>query len=322
MRLWRRSSRPAGTRHPAWTACSIVLLVALPAVGAGQGAYRYQDENGRWVFSDRPPLDQDYQPLDLQRGEDSFTVEVYQEQTDDGARLVATHTCYCPVEVGVRLRDMSPAAVSQSRAFRKVLPAKATAELARISRQGAGPFEFGFDFGYAIGDPSVQPDAQFAYRPPFAAARGFMVTQAFPDTFTHGSPDSRHAVDIAMPSGTAVHAARAGVVIEVAYANYRGGEDAGQAGGEANFVRILHDDGSFAVYAHLERSSVRVRTGQTVERGEYIASSGNTGYSTGPHLHFAVQRNTGLATRSVPVRFESPGGASAPPARGEELVNP
>ena len=114
----------------------------------------------------------------------------------------------------------------------------------------------------------------------------------------------------------------AGVVIEVAYANYRGGEDAGQTGGEANFVRILHDDGSFAVYAHLERSSVRVRTGQRVERGEYIASSGNTGYSTGPHLHFAVQRNTGLATQSMPVRFEIPGGGSAAPKRGEKLVNP
>ncbi len=79
---------------------------------------------------------------------------------------------------------------------------------------------------------------------------------------------------------------------------------------EANFVQILHDDGTHAIYAHLQLDTVRVKIGQRVARGEYIANSGNTGFSTGPHLHFVVLRNIGLRSESVPVAFAGPGGAS------------
>ena len=73
----------------------------------------------------------------------------------------------------------------------------------------------------------------------------------------------------------------------------RGGTDQGRDASAANLVRILHDDGTWAEYAHLNRSTIRVRPGDVVERGEYIADSGNTGFSSGPHLHFVVQRNAG-----------------------------
>jgi murein DD-endopeptidase MepM/ murein hydrolase activator NlpD len=46
-----------------------------------------------------------------------------------------------------------------------------------------------------------------------------------------------------------------------------------------------------AVYAHLQLDSIRVQPGRVVLMGEQIARSGNTGFSSGPHLHFAVQRN-------------------------------
>jgi len=88
----------------------------------------------------------------------------------------------------------------------------------------------------------------------------------------------------------------------------------------ANVVRIMHDDGSHAVYAHLNLNSVRVRPGDRVERGQYIADSGNTGYSSGPHLHFAVMVNRGMRMASVPVLFEGPNQAPTEPITGNALL--
>jgi murein DD-endopeptidase MepM/ murein hydrolase activator NlpD len=137
---------------------------------------------------------------------------------------------------------------------------------------------------------------------------------------THNTPDSRYAVDIAMPIGTDIHAARGGIVFEVASTNFRGGVDRERDAATANIVRILHDDGTHAVYAHLNLNSIRVQAGDEVERGEYIADSGNTGFSSGPHLHFAVLRNVGMRIESVPVTFEGPNTAEIQPTAGNALT--
>jgi murein DD-endopeptidase MepM/ murein hydrolase activator NlpD len=75
---------------------------------------------------------------------------------------------------------------------------------------------------------------------------------------------------------------------------------------------VLHDDGTFGVYAHLRQGSALVRPGQRVSNGQLIAQSGNSGYSTGPHLHFAVLRNAGLRWQSLPFVFATPAGPVKP----------
>jgi murein DD-endopeptidase MepM/ murein hydrolase activator NlpD len=82
-----------------------------------------------------------------------------------------------------------------------------------------------FQFTYLPGDPSAVHRPTEAYRVPFAIASDFPVTQAYPDVATHSTLDSYHAVDIAMPIGTDVFAARSGIVIDVASDNYRAGLD-------------------------------------------------------------------------------------------------
>ena len=104
-----------------------------------------------------------------------------------------------------------------------------------------------------------------------------------------------------MPVGTPIIASRAGVVVKTE--NRQSGRGRDPSG---NFVRVLHADGTMAVYLHLSQGSVRVKEGQRVAQGALLGLSGNTGNSTGPHLHFVVQRNTGMGLVSIPFRFAEP----------------
>ena len=87
-------------------------------------------------------------------------------------------------------------------------------------------------------------------------------------------------VDIAVSNGTPVVAAKAGVVIV-----------AGWMGGYGNLVVVDHGGGVATAYGH--NTSVTVGVGQQVAQGQLIAYSGNTGHSTGPHVHFEVRINGG-----------------------------
>lgn len=138
------------------------------------------------------------------------------------------------------------------------------------------------------------------------------IVQGFGGGFSHTDPQNLHAIDFAVPEGTAVLAARAGTVMQVVDDHAGGGLDRDAYVHRANHVRVLHEDGSMAVYAHLKPRGARVRPGQAVEVGEHIADSGNTGFSSGPHLHFVVQLNTGMALESVPVTLVDADGRPAP----------
>ena len=188
-----------------------------------------------------------------------------------------------------------------------------------ISANGRPP-AIEYEFQYVIGDPESVHRPETAYRAPFAISSDYRITQAYPDVNTHNTLDSFYAVDFAMPIGTDIFAARAGTVFKIAADNYTSGLDPARDGPSANVVQILHDDGTYAVYAHLNWNSIRVRPGDRVARGEYIADSGNTGFSSGPHLHFAVIRNVGMRAESVPVRFEGADASAVVPSSGNVLT--
>ncbi len=89
-----------------------------------------------------------------------------------------------------------------------------------------------------------------------------------------------NGIDIGAPVGTSVYAAAAGTVIAVK-------SPGGWNGGYGGYVVIKHDNGTQTLYAHL--SKVLTSVGASVAKGDHIALSGNTGKSTGPHLHFEVR---------------------------------
>ncbi|MET7491517.1 M23 family metallopeptidase [Streptomyces sp900116325] len=101
--------------------------------------------------------------------------------------------------------------------------------------------------------------------------------------------------DFAVPVGTKVEAAHGGVVVK---AGPNGGGD-GPAYGNA--IVIKHDNGMYSQYAHLSRIDVHI--GQSVEKGQQIALSGNTGNSSGPHLHFEIRTSPNYGSAVNPVAF-------------------
>lgn len=152
-----------------------------------------------------------------------------------------------------------------------------------------------------LGDPGLAPFPH-AYRYPFPWRGGpFRLSQGPNGRFSHTGPKGRYAMDIAMPEGTPIVAAREGEVVEVE--NRQWGRRGNPAG---NFIRIRHPDGTYGGYMHLQRGSVLVRKGQRVARGQPLAKSGNTGNSSGPHLHFVVQRSAGDDYVSIPYQFDRP----------------
>lgn len=157
------------------------------------------------------------------------------------------------------------------------------------------------------GDPRAIPD-ELAYSLPVDENSAWELGQEFNGEYSHNDEQNRYAVDFVVPIGTPVLAARSGIVMETIGSYDRGGQNAKVYASRSNFIRILHDDGSMALYAHLKENGVLVSPGERVGLGDVIGYSGNTGYSSGPHLHFALQINTGMRLVSIPFRMVGPHG--------------
>ncbi|RFU85735.1 M23 family peptidase [Streptomyces triticagri] len=107
---------------------------------------------------------------------------------------------------------------------------------------------------------------------------------------------SKHSgQDFAVPVGTQVKAAHAGTVVKA------GPNGAGDGPAYGNAVVIKHANGKFSQYAHLSRVDVKV--GQKVGNGQNIARSGNTGNSSGPHLHFEIRNTANYGSAVDPAAF-------------------
>jgi murein DD-endopeptidase MepM/ murein hydrolase activator NlpD len=274
------------------------LLLAAAPLAAAPTIYKYTDANGVVTYTDKPTRGASvfvFQDRMVEHLEQQVHLDV--DRRSNRATFTARNELFAPVEVELRLSGVSNAAPGTPQSIRKLIPARSSVLLLALNAQKPGQaLRYTQAFKYALGNPGQQPEG-YLYPLPWVGGP-FRLSQGPNGTFSHSGVKSRYAMDIAMPVGTPIIAARAGTVVKVENGQAAGGSEA-----SGNFVRILHEDGTMGVYLHLMEGSVVVREGQQIGVGTPLGRSGNTGNSTGPHLHFVVQRNTGMGLESIPYRF-------------------
>ena len=150
----------------------------------------------------------------------------------------------------------------------------------------------------------IADDSSYVYSLPYETGKKHLIVQGYFSRFTHRN---RAALDFKMKRGTAIYAARGGVVTRVKEDGDKGGLDRNlrQYG---NSIIINHNDNTRAGYWHLQYNGIVVNVGDTVKQGQLIGYSGKTGYSASPHLHFIVWRSEGGGWKQIGTRFQTKNG--------------
>ena len=181
-------------------------------------------------------------------------------------------------------------------------------------------WQYSYTNYYKMGSSVAQPD-DYVYSLPYAPGTTHKITQGYNGKYSHQG-SNKYAIDWQMPEGTPVYAARGGLVVKVKDDSDRGGGDI-KYDPYNNYVLIRHDDGTLGHYCHLKKGGVTVHPGQVVKTGDLIAHSGNTGFSSGPHLHFCVfMTKDGRDRMSIPVKFRNDYGEAITLVEGEKYRAP
>ena len=296
----------------AWLLLAALAVAALPIAHAAK-VYRWVDAKGVVHYGDSAPAANAVVGGNARvkvipvRAEPGAMVALRLEHDGEDYLAFADNRLAGPVQVRLSFTR------SRNVAGDPLLPARATIDprgSALVARIGAAdpanPGDFELRLEAVPGSPNARPrDFEYAY--PLQGG-DVQVAQGFGGGWSHQDAQNHYAVDFVAPIGTPVFAARNGTVMQVESDFDKAGLNAEKYGGRANYVRIVHDDGTMALYAHLREGGVLVRVGQRVARGQQIGLSGNTGFTSGPHLHFAVQVNRDMRLVSIPFRMFGPRG--------------
>lgn len=166
-------------------------------------------------------------------------------------------------------------------------------------------WKYSYSYHWKPGGNIGKQDKNFKYALPFETNKNYKLIQGPLGNYSHyqGSQDEQ-AYDWAMPVGTRILAAREGKVVGIKQNSSENGttDDYKSC---ANYIILKHSDGTYAEYFHIKKNGALVKLGDRVEQGKPIALSGNTGYSTEPHLHFAVYNTkSGNLRKTVAIKFE------------------
>lgn len=215
-----------------------------------------------------------------------FNVKYYHEIQGKDAIIYADNDEWMPVSSKFTFEVQNMKSTLNSGEI-VLLPAKSKKiEITRFSKinpNAANRFSYQTmtNFGNAL---QTGFDKDYVYWLPFETGKTQLIFQGYRGKLSHQEAD---ALDFDLKTGEKIYAAREGLAVEVVENNTKNCPDISCAKFN-NRIIIMHSDGTFAEYSHLKFGGAEVNAGDEIEKGQFIGYSGNTGYSTGPHLHFSV----------------------------------
>ncbi|WP_375579165.1 M23 family metallopeptidase [Marivirga tractuosa] len=229
-------------------------------------------------------------------------IEIFYEKTDEGFMFFGKNIEQVPYTVKIDFKNLKNLSSKTSeKSFVRTIPPNTSKqkvlELKKIKMDKGTSFDF--NFLYTIGDPSLKVDEDYPYLLPYQHGKRVRVGQGNNGAGTHRGIN---AIDFNLEIGDSVFAARSGLVIEVKEDSNTGGNDP-KYEPYGNFVKVYHEDGTLGSYVHLVQDGSLVAKGDKIEKGQLIGISGNTGWSSGPHLHFMVAQNKNFQNFTLPIKF-------------------
>jgi murein DD-endopeptidase MepM/ murein hydrolase activator NlpD len=147
-------------------------------------------------------------------------------------------------------------------------------------------WSYKYKYHYRFGLKDEPQSRNAIYNLPFKKGLVIEGGQGFHGNFSHKG-NSKFAIDLRVPEGTPIYPARSGIVISTVSKFSDGGTEE-KFKGKHNFVLIMHDDYTIGRYYHFSYKKIFVKKGQAVSRNTTLGLSGNTGYSSRPHLHLEI----------------------------------
>ena len=234
-------------------------------------------------------------------------LRIFAQKEGDNTVLYADNNEVCVISLQLTL-SIDNLAADESPDHIYLVPANTTrfrlVQLTRINRRKT---RYSYSYIAVFGDVrQTSYDKDHLYDLPYRKGASFRVEQGYNGTFSHQGENS---IDFNMKEGTEVRAVREGLVIAVVqrFTENCWRDECRQM---ANYVLVYHSDGTIADYSHLLYNGARVAIGDSVQRGQLVALSGNTGYTRGPHLHFDCFLPGFEQKRTLMTRFRTGNGGT------------
>ena len=231
-------------------------------------------------------------------------VKLYAERINNGFKIYADNNEFCSMSVLIEFDLLNMRNLNEENKVYVLGPSKKRQLLTTLKvKTQRKPYQFNFRYRTNYGNHNNKSfDFDYPYYLPFENGASFKVSQGYNNKRTHyGINDN--SIDFSMPIGTKVTAIREGTVVKVIDNNTKNCNQK-ECVKYNNIILVYHNDDTFAEYLHLKEKGALVKVGDKVAKGQVIGLSGNTGWSSGPHLHIRVYKQFLGSQKSLKTKFQ------------------